>query len=70
MDLENALLAQTVRFQVYKQTHIIREVLMARAMSSTMTMDSDPVELVEDNYLDDDIDDILKDWFVNEGKNI
>ncbi len=70
MDLENALLAQTVRFQVYKQTHIIREVLMARAMSSTMTMDSDPVGLVEDNYLDDDIDDILKDWFVNEEKNI
>lgn len=70
MDFENALLAQTVRFHVYKETHIIREVLMARAMSSTMTMDSDPVELVEDNYLDDDIDDILKDWFVNEGKNI
>lgn len=70
LDFENALLAQTVRLQVYKQTHVIREVLMARAMSSTMTMDNDPVGLVEDNYLDDNIDNILKDWFVNEGKDI
>lgn len=69
MDFENALLAQTVRLQVYKQTHIIRELLMARAMSSTMTMDNDPVGLVGDNYLDN-IDDILKDWFVNEGNDI
>lgn len=29
LDFENALLAQTVRLQVYKQTHVIREVLMA-----------------------------------------
>lgn len=70
LDFENALLSQTVRLQVYKQTHVIREVLMARAMSSTMTMDNDPVGLVEDNYLDDNIDNILKDWFVNEGKDI
>ena len=70
LDFENALLSQTVRLRVYKQTHVIREVLMARAMSSTMTMDNDPVGLVKDNYLDDNIDNILKDWFVNEGKDI
>ena len=69
-DFENALLAQTVRLQVFKQTHAIRELLMARAMSSTMTIDEDPVKLFNDNYLDDNIDDVLKDWFENEGKDI
>lgn len=45
-EFENELLAQAVRFQVYNQTHVLREVLMARAMSSTITGDN--TELTKD----------------------
>ena len=37
LEFENEMLAQSVRYQVYLQTHTLREVLMARAMSSTIT---------------------------------
>ena len=63
LDFENELLAQTVRYQVYQQTHTIREILMARAMSSTIT---GAVPEMEDVKLPDKVDDlenILKDWF-------
>ena len=36
-EFENELLAQAVRYHVYSQTHTIREILMARSMSSTIT---------------------------------
>ena len=56
----NEMLSQTVRFQVYKQTHVIRELLMARAMASTMID-----ELPERDCIDTDtnLDDIVVDWF-------
>ena len=63
LDFENELLAQTVRYQVYQQTHTIREFLMARAMSSTIT---GAVPETEDAMLPDKVDNlesILKDWF-------
>ena len=62
-EFENELLAQAVRFQVYNQTHVLREVLMARAMSSTITGDN--TELTRDQ-LPNDLDqlgNILMDWF-------
>ena len=67
-DFENELLAQTIRLQVYNETHVIREILMARAMSSSMVYKNDPVELFEeqDNGAVDDIDSILEDWFKSE----
>ena len=37
LEFENEMLAQAVRYHVYLQTHTIREILMARAMSSTIT---------------------------------
>ena len=63
LEFENELLAQTVRFQVYLQTHTIREVLMARAMSSTIVGDNTELEkdALPDNI--DDLDNILEDWF-------
>lgn len=63
-DFENELLSQTVRYQVFKQTHVLREILMARAMASTMIMEEDFIETVthsQDN--DENFDMILKDWF-------
>lgn len=64
---ENELLAQTVRLHVYDKTHVIREILMARAMSSSMVYKKDPIELFDDNENDntDEIDSILEDWFKN-----
>ncbi len=65
-EFENELLSQSVRYHVYKQTHVIREILMARAMASTMVYENDPIELF-DNDSDDDLDNILEDWFKHEG---
>ena len=62
-EYENELLAQTVRYYVYQQTHTIREILMARAMSSTISggsYESDSTELPEKV---DDLESILMDWF-------
>ena len=63
LEFENELLAQAVRYQVYLQTHTIREILMARAMSSTITGSNTELEKVElpDNI--DNLDSILMDWF-------
>lgn len=68
-EFENELLAQTVRHQVYHQTHRIRELLIARAMASTMVMDGDPTEMMADERgfcSDDELDTILEDWFEHE----
>jgi His-Xaa-Ser system protein HxsD len=59
-EFKNELLSQAVRFQVYQQTHIIREVLMARAMASTLINE----KTIEDvSATDTNLDDIIKDWF-------
>lgn len=62
-EFENELLAQTVRYQVYAQTHVIREILMARAMSSTITGSNTEFEKANlpDNL--DSLENILTDWF-------
>ena len=58
----NEVLAQAVRYEVYKKTHVIRELLIARAMSSTIIG-----ELPENiGIIDSDgekLEDILMDWF-------
>ncbi|MCB7320470.1 His-Xaa-Ser system protein HxsD [Lacrimispora sp. 210928-DFI.3.58] len=63
-EFENELLSQTIRYEVFKQTHVLREVLMARAMASTMIMDEDPIEAVTNSQDgDENLDMILEDWF-------
>ena len=62
-EFENELLAQAVRYYVYQQTHTIREILMARAMSSTISggnYEADSVDLPDKV---DDLESILMDWF-------
>ncbi len=63
LEFENEMLAQAVRYQVYLQTHIIREILMARAMSSTITGSNTELEKesLPDNI--ENLDSILMDWF-------
>lgn len=62
-EFENELLAQSVRYQVYQQTHTLREILVARAMSSTMTSGNQDID--ENNLPEqvDTLENILMDWF-------
>jgi len=63
-EFENELLAQTVRLSVFQQTHTIRELLLARALSSTMVEDSASApEDVEEDISQEDLEQILTDWF-------
>ena len=69
-DFINEMLTQSVRHEVYQQTKNIRELLLARAMATSVIVDEN---LVDDEVSDDVFieDEILKDWFTanEEGKN-
>ncbi len=70
-EFENELISQAVRWNVYQQTHTIRELLMARAMSSTMIDDNDPIDRIAEPQTDIDqneLDTILTNWFDNHEK--
>lgn len=59
---ENELIAQETRRLIAKKTKNIREMIVARALSSTMIHQN--IENIQENIEDDyDADDILKDWF-------
>lgn len=66
----NEMLTQSVRHEVYQQTKNIRELLLARAMATSVIVDE---EIVDDSETDDTFseNDILKDWFATneEDKN-
>ena len=62
-EFENELLAQTVRYHVYTQTHVIREILMARALSSTITGSNTELEKADLPESLDSLENILTDWF-------
>lgn len=59
----NEMLTQSVRHEVYLQTKNIRELLLARAMSTSLVTKKEVV--TEDLMPQDDFseDEILKDWF-------
>ena len=63
----NEMLSQTIRHEVYLQTRNIRELMLARAMATTIITETDV------NCLDDDTEgyynenEILKDWFSENG---
>lgn len=69
-EFTNEMLTQSVRHEVYQQTKNIRELLLARAMATSVIVDED---LVDENECDEAFTDneILKDWFVahEEDKN-
>ena len=65
-EFENELLSQAVHLSVYDQTHAIRELLLARAMSSSMVLEEDlnePIRHEEAGISDEELDDILVSWF-------
>ena len=73
-EFENELLSQTVRYQIYRRTHVLREILMARAMASTMVMQEDPLELAGQQQEEsaeeaESLANILEDWFSHGEQN-
>lgn len=59
----NEMLTQSIRHEVYQETKNIRELLLARAMATSVIVDEDLVEdneQSEDNFTENDI---LEDWF-------
>lgn len=64
----NEMLTQSVRHEVYKQTKNIRELLLARAMATSVVVDEDLVDDPETGEAFSE-NDILKDWFVANEKD-
>lgn len=63
-EFENELLVQSVRLSVFQQTHVIRELLLARALSSTMVEDNGCVlDEPETDISQAELETILTDWF-------
>ena len=66
IEFENEMLVQSVRHEVYKQTKAIRELLLARSVSTSL-ITSEQYEGDEVEINDFSEDDILKVWLpVNE----
>ncbi len=63
---ENELLAQVVRQHVYRETKTLREIMVARAMASSMIMDDeldDKLATETENNEKYNLNEILTDWF-------
>ena len=63
---ENELIVQSVRRHVSQQTAHLRELLLARAMASSMILEEDPVTYVEaqdSDVSDEALQEILTNWF-------
>ena len=65
-EFKNELLAQVIHQTVSKETTVLRELLVARALSSTMEdegISSDAAESPMTEDAQDELDAIAKDWF-------
>ena len=65
-EFKNELLAQVIHQTVSKETTVLRELLVARALSSTMVdegISSDAAESPITEDAQDELDAIAKDWF-------
>lgn len=65
-EFENELLAQTVRSNIASRTKTIREIILARAMTSTMITEEDPIikiQAEQSDVSDEMLEQILTDWF-------
>lgn len=67
---ENELISQTVRLNVYRRTHNIRELLLARAMASSMVDEGDSMGKAitdQQDISNEELKEILTDWFEENG---
>ena len=68
-DFVNEMLSQAVRHEIYIQTKAIRELMLARAMATSVVTKDDNLHSDGSNEVFSE-DEILKDWFEeNEGTN-
>ena len=67
-EFENEILAQSARHEIYLQTKNIRELMLARAVATSVVAPKDEDELsdseIEQQFSEDEI---LKDWFDTNG---
>ena len=69
-EFENELIANAVREHVIRQTKTIREIIMARAMTSTVIDTEDPLERIAGDNSDisnEELGSILTNWFDKNG---
>lgn len=59
-DFVNEMLCQAARYEIYKQTKELRKLTVARALASTVIVDSVDESPEEEDI---DMDSVLKDWF-------
>lgn len=64
-EFENEMLAQSARHEIYLQTKNIRELMLARAVATSVVAPKEDGEVDSDGVSDNDFceDEILKDWF-------
>ena len=64
-EFENEMLAQSARHEIYLQTKNIRELMLARAVATSVVAPKEDGEVDIDGVSDTDFfeDEILKDWF-------
>ena len=61
-EVENEMLFQTARHQVFLETKELRKIIVARAMASTIVGD----ETIDESESTENEKDILRNWFDNE----
>lgn len=61
-EFKNEMLCQCVRHEVYRQTKTVRELLIARAMASTVIEQFVSDDEIQQKPVEDE-NQILKDWF-------
>lgn len=68
IEFENEILAQSARHEIYLQTKSIRELILARAIATSVVVSKDEDESsnskIEQEFSEDEI---LKDWFDTNG---
>lgn len=62
-EFENEILAQSARHEIYLQTKNIRELMLARAVATSVVAPRDEAEIDSENTHAFSEDEILKDWF-------
>lgn len=67
-EFENEILAQSARHEIYLQTKNIRELMLARAVATSVVVPRNEDELL-DSKIEHEFseDEILKDWFDTDG---
>ena len=70
-EFENNLISQTLRCIISEKTKTLREIILARALTSTYINDDDPILKIkaeQEDVSDEELEKILTNWFEIYGK--